>query len=249
MIFGGLQKLTLLDYPDKTAASVFSVGCNFRCPFCHNKALLDIDAFDMEKAQSESDILGFLETRKGLLDGICISGGEPLIHFGRGLEDFIDNVRALGFLVKLDTNGSMPLELGKLLDSKRLDYVALDVKNSPKKYAVTIGNFADTNDSSASKELSPVSQVEESLKILSQSNVEYELRTTVVKELHAPDDIIDIARWICRYDCNATYYLQQFIDSDNVLHRGYTAHSAEELRAILEPLRCVLPSSYIRGVG
>ena len=167
---GGLQKMTLLDYPGKVAATIFTSGCNFKCPFCHNKDLVFIpenyDFFDPE------EVIQYLEKRKGLLDGVCISGGEPLLQ--EGLKDFIRDIKKMGYLVKLDTNGCYPDKLRHLLDTGLIDYVAMDIKNTPEKYARTAGinreNFA-------------LELIEESRKIIMAQAPDYEFRTTVVKEL------------------------------------------------------------------
>ena len=230
MIFGGIQKLTLIDYPDKTACTLFTIGCNYRCPYCQNSSLLDT-AGAMQKITA-SEVFDFLETRKGLLDGVCISGGEPLLC--DDLESFIAEIKALGFPVKLDTNGSYPQKLKKLLNSGALDYVAMDIKNTPAKYALTIGVPGyDT------------SPVEESISLLCSSTVPHEFRTTVVKEFHTEDDLTAIARWISGKE---KYFIQGFKDSEGVLYSGLNGYSDVEMNLFLEKINKVLPNAGLRGM-
>lgn len=185
MRIAGLQKLTLLDFPGKTAATVFTPGCNFRCPFCHNADLVtgeagrDGAAAD-SSALSIDELFAFLGKRQGLLDGVCITGGEPLLQ--SGIDEFCTRVHELGFAVKLDTNGSFPGRLRALVEEGLVDYVATDVKNAPERYAETVGVPAF--------DLAPV---QESLDFLRSGAVPYEVRTTVVRELHTADDC---ARWL-----------------------------------------------------
>ena len=230
MVFGGIQKLTLLDYPDKTACTLFTVGCNFACPFCQNTSL--ISPTGDEQTISASEILDFLKTRQGLLDGVCLSGGEPLIHENLGA--FIDEVKALGFYVKLDTNGSYPLRLKELVESGRLDYVAMDIKNTPEKYPQTIG-LPEYD----------VSPIEESIAFLCSGVIPYEFRTTVVRSFHTQDDLLTIARWISGAE---KYFLQGFIDSGEILQSGLTAYSNAELRRLLDSVKKELPVTELRGV-
>jgi len=230
MNIGGIQKLTLLDYPEKTACTLFTVGCNFRCPFCQNSSLID-ESSDMQK-QSASEILSFLQTRQGKLDGVCISGGEPLIN--ENLVAFIHEVKALGFLVKLDTNGSFPQKLEKLLTTGMIDYVAMDIKNSPEKYAETIG-VPDYN----------IVPIEESIKLLCSGLISHEFRTTVVREYHTADDLVSIARWLSGAK---KYYLQGFINSDGVVKKGLNGYSKEEMEKILQSVKAVLPTAELRGI-
>jgi len=235
MTFGGIRKLTLLDYPDKTACTLFTVGCNFRCPYCQNVSLLDIHNKEQDVTTS-SDILEFLKTRPGLLDGVCISGGEPLMQ--DNLAPFIDEIKKLGFLVKIDTNGSYPQKLEKLIKFGNIDYVAIDIKNTPEKYAKTIGL----------KEFD-IAPIIESITILNQSNIEHEYRTTVVREFHTEDDLISIAKWLEKHSGNNTkYFLQNFEDSDNVLQRGLSGYSATEMEQFQSHVRSALPQTELRGV-
>lgn len=191
----GLQKLTLLDFPGKMAATVFTTHCNMRCPFCHNADLV----LGKNDEYLMSSFKKFLDTRTGMLEGICITGGEPMIH--EDLGDFIKYIKDCGYKVKLDTNGTFPDRLEKVLDI--LDYVAIDIKNSPDKYAKTIG--LDKFD------LSPV---KESIELLKSKAKDYEFRTTVVRELHTVEDIQACAELI---KGAKKYYLQKFIDSGNLL--------------------------------
>jgi len=206
----GLQKLAMVDYPGKLAATVFTGGCNLRCPFCHN-ALLVTRLAESPRLDTE-DILSFLRSRKGLLDGMVLSGGEPLLQ--SDAPDFLKAVRDLGLSVKLDTNGCYPEVLSKILEQRLVDYVAMDIKNSREKYPVTVG-IPDFD----------VSPVEESLRILKGGGVDYELRTTVVREFHTEEDIAAIGRW-----CQGTphYYLQNFVDSGNLVGEG--CHGVEPLK-------------------
>jgi len=230
MVFGGIQKLTLLDYPDRTACTLFTIGCNFVCPYCQNPSL--IRPTGGEQTLGASEILDFLKTRQGLLDGVCISGGEPLMH--ESLDAFIDKVKALGFLVKLDTNGSYPQRLKELAESSRLDYVAMDIKNTPEKYPQTIG-LPEYD----------VSPIEASISFLCSGTVPYEFRTTVVRSFHTRSDLLSIARWITGAD---KYFLQGFIDSDEILQSGLTAYSKAEMQSLLASVKKELPVTELRGV-
>lgn len=229
---GGLQKMTLLDYPGKVACTVFTAGCTFKCPFCHNRDLVYIpenyEFFDPE------EVLAYLKKRQGLLDGVCISGGEPLIQ--EGLKPFLEKIRDLGYLIKLDTNGNEPEALKDLVESHLVDYVAMDVKNVPEKYAETIG---------MNPESFHLDQIEESMNYLKSNAVEHEFRTTVVRELHVKEDLIQMAEWIGK---DSQWYLQQFNDSGNLIQEGFTAYSSEEMKEMLEEVRKYVPSAELRGV-
>lgn len=199
MIFGGLQELTLIDYPGKIAATVFTIGCNFRCYYCHNPELVLPEKIKNTKTLSEEEILNFLKGRKGLLQGLCITGGEPTLE--NDLLDFIKQVKALNFLVKLDTNGSNPEVLKNLLENKLLDYIAMDIKAPLAKYAMVAGVEIDLN------------YIQESIKLVRQSGLEYEFRTTIAPGLTA-QDILDIVPLIEGAD---NYYLQVFHDNGKCL--------------------------------
>jgi len=230
MVFGGIQKLTLLDYPEKTACTVFTVGCNFRCLFCQNSSLIDPSG-SIERID-ESDILSYLETRRGLLDGVCISGGEPLMQ--DDLDVLIDKIREMGFLVKLDTNGSYPDKLEKLLFTGRLDYVAMDIKNSQEKYSSTIGIHGYD-----------ISPIKKSINLLQTSTIPYEFRTTVVSGLHTGEDLLSIAQWISGA---RKYYLQVFTDSDGVVQSGLLSYSDTEMRQFLSDIKEIQPNTELRGI-
>ena len=226
----GIQKLTLLDYPGRTACTLFTGGCNFRCPFCHN-ALLVTD-IDNSSVYSEEEILSFLSKRKGLLDGVCITGGEPLMQ--TDIAEFIGKVKKEGYRVKLDTNGTFPDKLEYLVKNHLVDYVAMDIKNSKEKYAKTAGikNIA-------------ISDIEKSINILKSSEIEYEFRTTVVKEFHEIADIEEIAKWI---GGAKAYFLQNFEDSGNILGDNLNAVPKEVLEQMKTAAKAFVENTQIRGV-
>ncbi|WP_101773257.1 anaerobic ribonucleoside-triphosphate reductase activating protein [Peptostreptococcus faecalis] len=199
MKIGGLQKLTLLDYPNEIACIVFTQGCNFRCPYCHNSELVVGDNTD---ELQEDDVIDFLKKRKKVLDAVVISGGEPLIH--SDIEDFIDKIRSIGYKIKLDTNGSFPDKLRKLIKDGKIDYVAMDIKNSKKNYERAIGI----------EHYNKIEDIEKSIEILKSNSIEFELRTTLVKGIHSKEDIESMAKWISG---NMNYYLQNYLDSGDVL--------------------------------
>ncbi len=230
MHIGGIQKLSLLDYPDRTSCTIFTVGCNYCCPFCHNASIIREPRSVQEIPLPE--IMEFLKNRVGLLDGVCISGGEPLLQ--AGLEDFLIEIKALGFSVKVDTNGSNPKKLKHLIDSELVDYVAMDVKNTPERYGQTIGikNY----------DLEPV---KESISLLLSGPIPYEFRTTVVREFHTSEDILGIARWIAGA---GSYYLQTFVDSGDVLKSGLSGYSKEEMQYFQKLVRPFVPSVELRGI-
>ena len=228
MLIKGLQKTTLLDYPSKVAATIFTGGCNFRCPFCHNASLVTRQNTD---AISEEEVLSFLSRRSGILDGICITGGEPLLQ--KDLAEFCQKVREKGLLIKIDTNGSRPKELKALIDEGLVDYIAMDVKNSRELYARTCG----LSDFPA--------EVEESIDIIMSAGIPYEFRTTVVRELHSTESIEALAEWIRGAE---KYYLQSFIDSGDTIGQGYSAYSAEEMTALLEITKKYIPTAALRGI-
>lgn len=230
MIFNGFQKMTLLDFPGRVAATLFLGGCNLRCPFCHNASLV-LDGKSREEYE-DAEILSYLEKRRGLLDGVCVTGGEPLLR--RELPDFLKKVRALGYAVKLDTNGTMPDRLEALLREGLLDYVAMDVKNALSRYgdAVGIPNF-------------DVTPVERSIDLLLSGAVDYEFRTTVVKELHTVEDIAALAE---RIRGARRYFLQGFVDSGDLLSQDLSAVSKETMEKMRDAARAFVPSAETRGV-
>ena len=193
MIIGGLQKTTLIDYPGQVAATVFLCGCNFRCPFCYSSELVLPEKIKLQPQIQEKELFDFLKKRKGLLEGIVICGGEPTIN--PDLPDFIKEIKDLGYLVKLDTNGSNPEMLRKLIDEKLIDYVAMDIKAPKEKYNLAIGVKVNIND------------IEKSVKMLKEEKVDYEFRMTVVPTLHSKEDIIEIVKWI---EPAKKFYLQNF---------------------------------------
>lgn len=208
MKIAGFQKLTLLDYPGKVACILFTYGCNFACPFCHNSFLVKGDVPVPE--YSEEEIFNFLKKRQGVLDGVCISGGEPLLY--GDLPEFIKKIKELGYPVKLDTNGSMPEKLRDVVQSRLVDYVAMDIKNTFDKYPETTGCENINTDN-----------IKESIDFLMKGYVDFEFRTTVVKEFHSPQDIERISEIISGCD---KYYLQNFVDSGNIL--GNNLHPVDE---------------------
>ena len=227
MKISGLQKLTLLDYPGKMACTVFTYGCNFRCPFCHNALLVTEENSD---SISEDEFFSFLKKRHGILDGVCISGGEPTLQ--KDLPEFISKIKALGYCVKLDTNGSSPLIVKKLIDEKLIDYIAMDIKNSPARYDITCGCQVD------------IDAVKQSVSIIKQSGIAHEFRTTTVKEYHKAEDFEAIADWIE----GSRYFLQHFENSGNLIGENLTALSKEEMAEIAGKIRKKLPDVQLRGV-
>ena len=229
MIIKGLQKTTLLDFPGKVACTVFTAGCNFRCPFCHNASL--VISPDLSDTISEDELFAFLKKRRGILDGVCITGGEPLLQ--KDIELFISKIRELSLAVKLDTNGAYPERLRSIIDRRLVDYVAMDIKNSKEKYAITAGADAD------------IEKIAESVDILMSSGVEYEFRTTVVKELHSSEDMRNIGEWIAGAD---KYFLQSFTDSGELIADGYSAHTPQDMASLLEIAKQYVPSAALRGI-
>ena len=228
MLLCGMQKTTLLDYPEHLAATLFTGGCNFRCPYCHNSDLL---YGKVEQALSKEEVFLFLEKRKNILDGICISGGEPSLQ--NDLAEFIAEVRTMGFLVKLDTNGYRPDVIRSLLNQNLLDYIAMDIKNSPVKYSITTG-VADLN----------VEQLDESIRLIMNGDIPYEFRTTVVKELHEERDLMAIAEWI---KGSRAYYLQSFKESDGVIAAGLHPWPEERMERVLPTIQSYIASAGLRG--
>jgi len=222
--------MTLLDYPGKVACTIFTGGCNFRCPFCHN-ALLVTKTEEVQEHNAD-DILSFLEKRQGILDGVCITGGEPLMN--KEIFDFAKSIKALGYSIKLDTNGSFPDRLQQMIDEKLCDYVAMDIKNCKEKYPLTAG--CDKLN---------VDLIDKSVQILLKNVVDFEFRTTVVKELHTLQDMEKIAHWISGAP---RYFLQNFEDSGNLIAQGYSAHSPQMLLVMKNAVSSILPKVEIRGV-
>lgn len=226
----GLQKLTLLDFPGKTACTVFLAGCDFRCPFCHNSELLDMNAAPAE--MDDAALLAFLKKRQGLLNGVAFTGGEPLMS--PHLQELMERVRELGYEIKLDTNGNHPERLKKLMDAGLLSYIAMDIKNSPERYAMTVDlpKF-------------DIGKVQESIRMIMDGAVDYEFRTTVVHELHAPESFHGIGEMIRGAK---RYYLQCFTDRDTVLYGNLSAPSADEMKHYLSIAQHYTQHAEIRGM-
>ena len=225
----GLQKMTLLDYPGKVACTVFLGGCDLRCPFCHNGELVEGEA---PTALNARELTAFLKKRQGLLDGVCVTGGEPLLR--PELEGLLSQIKNLGFPVKLDTNGSHPDRLRRLTEAGLVDYVAMDIKYSPERYGETAGR--------SGLDLAPF---RESVSFLLSGAVDYEFRTTVVRELHDRDSFRAIGPWLAGA---RRYYLQSFVDRDTVLRAGLHPWDRESLETFAELMRPWVERVQLRGV-
>ena len=226
----GLQKLSLLDFPGKMACTVFTGGCNLRCPFCHNASL--VTGLSEVEPIAEEEVFDLLQKRRGILEGVAITGGEPLLQ--PDIEDFIRRVRAQGYAVKLDTNGCYPDKLSRILADNLVDYVAMDIKNAPDAYAKTVGIDAF--------DLAPV---RESVNLLMNGVVDYEFRTTVVKELHSAADFEKIGQWL---KGAKRLYLQSFKDSGDLIGSGLSACTPSELEQFRQILLPYIPDTFLRGV-
>lgn len=226
----GLQKMTLLDYPGKVACTVFLAGCDLRCPFCHNSELLDPRG--AEPVMSSEELLSFLKKRRGLLEGVAITGGEPLLS--SGLRGLIESIRELGYPVKLDSNGTHPALLCSLIQDGLVDYVAMDIKNSREKYAATCG-----------LESLDLSRINESICLLKEGRVRYEFRTTVMHPLHDSSSFEDIADWLSGA---GLYFLQPFTDRDTVAFTGFTAPSEDEMKEWAKIVGAKVKEVQIRGM-
>ena len=234
MIIAGLQKMTLLDYPGKVACTVFLGSCNFRCPFCHNSSLL---TGSVPEEMTPEQLLSFLKKRQGLLDGVCITGGEPTLSPDLG--QLLGQIKALGFSVKLDTNGTNPRMLKGLVGAGLIDYVAMDIKNSPRHYPQTAGIPGLA-----------VEKIEESMAFLLTGSLEYEFRTTVVEELHSDADFTEIGLWLQKLAPNhkaKRFFLQCYRDTESVLQAGLHAPESDKLRHFAHLLRPFVDSVEIRG--
>ena len=225
----GLQKMTLLDFPGQVACTVFLGGCDFRCPFCHNWDILDPST---PVIMEEDEFYKFLDKREGLLDGVAITGGEPLLR--TGMADFIKGIRSRGFLVKLDTNGNHPDRLKELVSEGLLDYVAVDVKNNKERYGETVGI-----------PMLDISKIEETISFLLEGNVPYEFRTTVLRQFHDADSFKGIAEWI---EGAEHYFIQSFVDRETVPFSGLEAYSPEELEEFKKLVEPHVKHIDIRGV-
>lgn len=229
MTIHGIAKMTLLDFPGHVACTLFLPGCDFRCPFCHN---FDLATGKSEEVMAEEELLSFLSGRKGLLDGVAITGGEPLLH--RDLPELLKKIKDLGYKTKIDTNGYHPDALFAVLSSGLCDYVAMDVKNSPAKYAETCG--VDSVD---------LGKIEKSIEILKNSAVDHEFRTTVTAELHTSDDIEAIGKMIAGAK---KYFLQAFVDRDSVPFEGFSAPPRGTMEEYLGIARKYVPEAALRGI-
>lgn len=234
-MISGLQRLTLLDYPGKIACTVFLGGCNFRCPFCHNGSL--VVPGEISELMSEDEFFAFLDSRVGRLEGVCISGGEPTLT--PNLADFVRKIKEKGFSVKLDTNGSRPEVLGSLIDENLLDYVAMDIKNSPENYGKTVG----FNSELEVRNSKLIESVRESAKILMEGRVDFEFRTTLCRELHSESDIEAIGKWLSG---DEKFYLQSYRDEGDLLLGGFSAYTEAERRELLKILQKYIPNASLR---
>lgn len=226
MLIRAVQKFSAVDYPGLLCGVVFTPGCNLRCPFCHNGSLV----LGNEPDVREEVVFDFLETRKNKLDAVCLSGGEPLLQ--KGVEDFLLKVKDMGFKTKLDTNGTKPVYLEKLLKSGLVDYVAMDIKNSPARYAETVGVKAFN-----------LSDIYKSIEVLEASGVEHEFRTTVTKTFHDEKSLKEAAGMI---EGAPVWYLQTFRESENLIDKTVEGYSEEEMKSLYENLRKTVPFVRLR---
>ena len=226
----GLQKLTLLDFPEKVACTVFLGGCNLRCPFCHNSVLVFPEPED--ETMTEDEFFRFLDKRAGVLDGVAVTGGEPLLT--PDVLPFLERIKEKGLAVKLDTNGSFPKRLREAVGAGLVDYVAMDIKNSPEKYAATCG-----------LPVFDLSKVQESVRFLMGGTIPYEFRTTVVDEFHEAADMEAIGKWIAGA---RAYFLQNFVDSGACIREGLHAKTPEELHLFRSLLQKYVPNTQVRGI-
>ena len=230
MRISGLQKLTLLDFPNLVACTIFLPGCQFKCPFCQNSSLVT-EIINVPEID-ENEVLSYLKSRQGILDGVCVTGGEPTLQ--SDLKEFIQKIKNLGFKVKLDTNGYNPKILKELIDLSLLDYVAMDIKNSIDKYPITCGV----------KSLK-IENILSSIDILKENKIPYEFRTTVIKEFHEENDFKKIAQLIRGVK---TYYLQEYKDSETCIQRGFHAYSLNEMKEFVRLLKKEGINTEIRGI-
>ena len=270
MIICGLQKMTLLDFPGKVACTVFLGGCDFRCPWCHNYELTGALSPEqpLTPVMEEAEFLTFLDRRKGLLDGVCVTGGEPCIN--KELPAFLKRIRGKNYLIKLDTNGAHPAMLRQILEEGLADYVAMDIKNSPEKYLLTAGlsrtaglaepaaaaaaglaepaPAPDKPDSAPTPDraVSLLPRIRESIALIMEKAPDYEFRTTVVEEFHNQEDFEEIGKMIRGA---RRYFLQPFTDRDTVPYEGFRAPSEAALRQYAETARKYVPETLLRGAG
>ena len=228
MNISGLEKLSLSDYPGMVACVIFTQGCNFKCDYCHNSSLISFD----KECLNEARIFEFLEKRKKILDGVVISGGEALLQ--KNIKEFIKKIKKMGYKIKLDTNGSYNNKLKELIDEGLVDYVAMDIKHDKNHYSFITGFDKYGYDS-----------IEASIKLLESSKIDYEFRTTIVKEYHDLNAIENICKLINK---KSKYYLQNFASSPNVLNKNITGFSKEELKNIENKLKVKYSNVFIRGI-
>ena len=229
MKISGLQKLTLLDYPGKIACTVFLHGCNFRCPFCHNASLVIKGS---EDSISEEEFFSFLKKRQGILEGVCITGGEPTIN--SNLEQFIEKIKALGYCVKLDTNGYNPQALENILTKNIVDYVAMDIKNCEEKYSLTVD-----------KEGFDIKKIRRSIELIKNSGIDFEFRTTVVKQFHTEEDLMKCAENVGK---DSRYFLQQFKDSGELIYSSLGGYCDSELKDMCQRIKEQGYNVQVRGI-
>lgn len=229
MKLAGLQKLTLLDFPGHVACTVFTAGCNLRCPFCHNSELVLPER--KPALMDEEEFFSFLKKRTGILEGVCVTGGEPLLQ--KDIAAFLKRIKELGFAVKLDTNGCFPAVLRSLVEDELVDFVAMDIKNSPECYGKTAG-IPDFD----------LTAVRESVAYLMSGAVDYEFRTTVAAQFHDEQSFEDIAHWIAGAK---RYALQEFKDSGDILAGGLSPCTQEQMEAFLAILKPLVPGAFLRG--
>lgn len=248
MRLAGLQKLTLLDYPGQLACTVFTQGCNMRCPFCQNADLVLPERFEGGELLTEDAFFSFLESRKGKLAGVAVTGGEPTLH--ADLPQFLGRIREMGFLAKLDTNGTNPGMLEQIVKAGLVNYVAMDIKNAPSKYALTAGIPDPQGPDSPGERLQK--NIQQSISFLMEDRVPYEFRTTVVDGLHTKEDIVCMAKWL---EGARAWYLQQFIPSERMVGfpdigecTNMTAPSSQQLLDMCEAARQYVPTVQVRGV-
>jgi len=229
MIIEGLQKTTLLDYPGNVACTIFAHGCNLRCPFCHNASLV---VRKPEHIINNEELAEFFKKRKGILDGICLTGGEPLAQ--KDSVEFLEFLKSFGYKIKLDTNGFYPQRLREIIEKNLVDYIAMDIKSSPEGYPKAVG-----------VEGIDISPVKESVRLIMNSGVEYEFRTTAVKGIHTLEDFKAIGEWI---KGAPQYFVQQYKDSGDLICNDYEAFDKEETEKILAAVRKSIPNAQIRGM-
>lgn len=229
MLIKGFQKLTLLDFPEHTACTVFTSGCNMRCPFCHNALLVTEPGGDLF---DEDEIFDHLKKRRGILEGVAVTGGEPLLQ--RDIERFLYDIKDLGYKVKLDTNGSFPERLKDILSLGLADYVAVDIKNSKEKYAETIG--------AKGFDITPI---EKTVELLLKGNTDYEFRTTVVSGFHTKESITELCQWI---KGAKRYFLQGFVNSGELIDGSCEGLGKAQMNELLVCAKKIIPSAALRGI-